>query len=82
MFGPFLDDYDPLTMEPKGRIKRLIVWLGGPLQIVATIITGAGTILVAQTDANLRLIGFIVWLGSNVLWITWALRTPRLAGFS
>lgn len=73
-------EYDPLSMLPRGRCHRLITWLGGPLQVLATIITGIGTILVAQVDANLRFIGFGVWLSSNILWIVWARRAQDRGG--
>jgi hypothetical protein len=67
-------------MEPRGPVVRLVFWLGGPLQLLATILTAVGTFLVAQTDANLRFIGFGVWFCSNLLWMAWAARTKNAGG--
>lgn len=73
-------EYDPLSMLPAGKVHRLITWLGGSLQVVATIITGLGTVLVAQSDSFLRFLGFCVWIFSNLLWIIWARRASGRGG--
>lgn len=73
-------EYDPLSMKPRGRLSKLVEWLGGPLQIIATIITGVGTVLVAQTDSYLRFLGFGIWIFSNVLWMWWATHAPGRGG--
>lgn len=73
-------EYDPLSMQPISKCQKLVDWLGGPVQISATVITGAGTLLVAQTDSSLRFMGFCIWGVSNIVWLFWARLEPGRGG--